>query len=106
GGAPREGALDGRGERRGHVAAAPGERPEGALVDPPHELDHVLADERRLAGETLVEDRSEREDVGRGSDVALARHLLGGHVAGGPAELARPRELDAPAGAVRGRVEV
>ena len=48
--------------------------------------------ERFLAGEQLVEDRPEREDVRAVVD-GVAAHLLGGHVPGGPHDRAGLREV-------------
>ena len=68
--------IEHRGDRRVDRAR----RRRHQVEDLEHDRGHVLAGERRLAGEHLVEDHAEREDV-RARLGALARDLLGRHVA-------------------------
>src|SRR5581483_5766397 len=60
----REAALDDRGEPGRDVRAVLAERRDPALLRARHRLDERPPLDRRDAGEALVEDRSEREDVG------------------------------------------
>ncbi len=102
----REGLLDDRREPDRDVGSRPAERRERPRPDVLQDLLDLLAPERALAGEALVEDRSEREDVGRGLDGPRIRELLGRHVTRGAAGGAGPRERDGPARARGFTVEV
>jgi hypothetical protein len=87
--APAHDALEGGRDVAGGLEQARRVVPEDRV----ERLDRALAPEGPLAGEHLVEDGSEREDVGAGVH-RLAAHLLGGHVAHrahDPAGLGRER---------------
>src|SRR5581483_1116499 len=92
----RESALDDAREPHRRIRAPLEHRRVDPRGDSPRELEAVAPREGRLAGERFVEDRAEREDVGRRPDGARVLHLLVGHVAERPAHRAGPRELDAP----------
>ena len=70
-------------ERRGDVPPRLRQLPRLISHDGRHRLGIRLSPERSLAREQLVEDRSEREDVGAVID-RESLYLLGRHVAGGP----------------------
>ncbi len=91
----RERPLDDPGEPDGEV----GTRGRDGLVlrrlDERHERHEARGREGGFPRRALVEDRADREDVGRGVHVLRIAHLLGGHVARGPLHVARDRERDA-----------
>jgi len=94
-GVGREGPLDRRDELAGRLGPQLAERrdlPGAHGVEDPRV---ALALERRLPGEALVEDRSDREDVGRGADRRRVLDLLERHVAEGPPRRPGLREVEA-----------
>ncbi len=97
-GIAREAPLDDPDEPRGNVPSlAPERRRLRPLREERDELHRVVALERGLSREALVEDRSEGEHVGRRSRGSSVPELLGGRVAGRPPEHAVARQGDAPA---------
>src|SRR5581483_5326173 len=91
----REGLLDDARDALGDALPPLLERRVGPRDDAPDHLHERVALEGGLAGQALVEDRSEREDVGRGPDALRVLRLLGREVAERPLERPVLRDGDA-----------
>ena len=84
--------ADDRVDPRGDVGHDRSQRRRVLREDLGGQLGRGLGEERADAGDELVEDDSERVDVGPGVDAALADELLGSHVARRADEVARARD--------------